>query len=77
MGNGRILIVDDDLDLVAVMEYEDIPVLMPTGVEGKTGAGFRSTAGDPQWLPANGFPDKPVEPQVLPDEVNRLPSRKV
>ena len=56
--------------------YEDIPILMLTGVEERTGIGFKSTAGDPQWLPVNGFLDKPVEPQVLLDEVNRLLSGK-
>lgn len=131
MGNGSILIVDDDPDFVAVMKailegdhyavaaacdkddgmrriqadkpdliimdvmmstwsdgfemsrelkkdprYEDIPILMLTGVEEKTGIGFKSTAGDPQWLPVNGFLDKPVEPQVLLDEVGRLLSAK-
>ncbi len=131
MENGRILIVDDDPDFVAVVKvilegdhydvatafdkvegmkrieadkpdliimdvmmstwsdgfemsrelkkdprYEDIPILMLTGVEEKTGIGFKSTAGDPEWLPVNGFLDKPVEPQVLLDEVNRLLSQK-
>ena len=131
MANGRILIIDDDPDFVAVMKvvlerehysvitafdtvegmrriqadkpdliildvmlatwsegfemsrelkknphYEAIPILMLTGVEEKTGIGFKSTAGDPEWLPVNGFLDKPVEPQVLLDEVNRLLSAK-
>lgn len=56
--------------------YEDIPILMLTGVEEKTGIGFKSSAGDPEWLPVNGFLDKPVEPQVLLDEVKSLLSRK-
>ncbi len=56
--------------------YEDIPILMLTGVEKKTGIGFKSSAGDPEWLPVNGFLDKPVEPQVLLDEVKSLLSRK-
>jgi CheY-like chemotaxis protein len=56
--------------------YEDIPILMLTGVEERTGIGFKSSAGDPEWLPVNGFLDKPVEPQVLLDEVKSLLSRK-
>lgn len=56
--------------------YGDIPILMLTGVEQKTGIGFKSTAGDPEWLPVNGFLDKPVEPQVLLDEVKRLLCRR-
>jgi len=131
MGNGRILIVDDDPDFVAVMKvvleserytvaaacdreqgmdkiqadkpdliimdvmmstwsdgfemsrdlkqdprYQDIPILMLTGVQEKAGISFKSTAGDPQWLPVNGFLDKPVEREVLLDEVRNLLSRK-
>jgi CheY-like chemotaxis protein len=131
MGNGRILIVDDDPDFVAVLKlvlenerytvaaapdreqgmdqiqaakpdliimdvmmstwsdgfemsrdlkqdplYQDIPILMLTGVEEKAGISFKSTAGDPQWLPVNGFLDKPVEREVLLDEIRNLLSRK-
>jgi len=131
MGNGRILIVDDDPDFVAVMKvilegdhyavaaapdkvegmrriqadrpdliimdvmmstwsdgfemsrdlkkdprYQDIPILMLTGVEERTGIGFKSTAGDSEWLPVNGFLDKPVEREVLLDEVKSLLSRR-
>lgn len=57
-------------------QYKDIPILMLTGVEGKTGIDFKSTAGDPEWLPVNGFLDKPVEPEVLLDEVKSLLSAK-
>lgn len=57
-------------------QYQDIPILMLTGVEGKTGIEFKSTAGDPEWLPVNGFLDKPVEPEVLLGEVKSLLSAK-
>ncbi|MHC4475466.1 MAG: response regulator [Planctomycetota bacterium] len=57
-------------------QLKDIPVLMLTGVKERTGIGFKSTAGDPDWLPVDGFLDKPVEPQVLIDEVRKLLSKK-
>ncbi|MHC4556919.1 MAG: response regulator [Planctomycetota bacterium] len=57
-------------------QYEDIPILMLTGVEKRTGIGFKSTAGDPEWLPVDGFLDKPVEPEVLLAEVKKLLSKK-
>ncbi len=57
-------------------EYEDMPIVMLTGVEQRTGIGFKSTAGDPEWLPVDGFLDKPVEPQVLLAEVKKLLSDK-
>jgi CheY-like chemotaxis protein len=58
-------------------EYENMPIVMLTGVEQRTGIGFKSTAGDPEWLPVDGFLDKPVEPQVLLAEVKRLLLDKV
>lgn len=57
-------------------EYKDMPIIMLTGVEQRTGIGFKSTAGDPEWLPVDAFLDKPVEPQVLLAEVRKLLSNK-
>ena len=51
---------------------KNIPILMLTGVENKTGFEFKSAAGDEEWLPVDGFLDKPVEPEVLLDEVEKL-----
>ncbi|MHC4260874.1 MAG: response regulator [Planctomycetota bacterium] len=58
-------------------ELKDIPILMLTAVEERSGIGFKSTAGEPTWLPVNGFLDKPVEPRVLLAEVERLLPKKV
>nr|MBC8217809.1 response regulator [Planctomycetota bacterium] len=49
---------------------------MLTGVEQRTGIGFKSSAGDPEWLPVDGFLDKPVEPHVLIAEVKKVMSDK-
>ncbi|MHC4062793.1 MAG: response regulator [Planctomycetota bacterium] len=57
-------------------QARDIPILLLTAVEERTGIGFKSTAGDPDWLPVDSFLDKPVEPQVLVGEVRRLLSKK-
>ena len=51
---------------------KNIPILMLTGVKGKTGIDFKSTAGDPTWCPVDGFLDKPVEPEVLLAEIRKL-----
>jgi len=51
---------------------KDIPILMLTGVENKTGFEFKSAAGDEEWLPVEGFLDKPVEPDVLLAEIEKL-----
>jgi CheY-like chemotaxis protein len=53
-------------------EMKNIPILMLTGVENKTGFEFKSAAGDQEWLPVEGFLDKPVEPEVLLAEVEKL-----
>jgi len=57
-------------------EFKEMPIIMLTGVEQRTGIGFKSTAGDPEWLPVDVFLDKPVEPQVLLAEVDNLLSKK-
>ena len=57
-------------------QYKDIPILILTAVKDRTGIGFKSTAGDPVWLPVDGFLDKPVEPQFLLAEVDKLISKK-
>ncbi|MDH4202819.1 MAG: response regulator [Phycisphaerae bacterium] len=53
-------------------ELKDIPILMLTGVKNKTGFEFKSAAGDEEWLPVESFLDKPVEPEVLLAEVEKL-----
>ncbi|MHC4186654.1 MAG: response regulator [Planctomycetota bacterium] len=50
----------------------DISILMLTGVKGKTGIDFKTTAGDKTWCPVDGFLDKPVDHDLLLAEVERL-----
>ncbi len=63
-------------DLKKNPEYKDMPIIMLTGVEQRTGIEFKSTAGDPEWLPVDAFLDKPVEPKVLLAEVEKLLSNR-
>jgi CheY-like chemotaxis protein len=51
---------------------KDIPVLILTGVKAKTGIDFKSAAGDPDWMPVDGYLDKPVEPEQLLSKVKEL-----
>jgi len=53
-------------------DLKNVPILMLTGVENKTGFEFKSAAGDEEWLPVEGFLDKPVEPEILLAEVEKL-----
>jgi CheY-like chemotaxis protein len=57
-------------------QLKDIPILILTAVKNKSGIDFKSTAGDPVWLPVDGFLNKPVEPQILLAEVEKLLSKK-
>lgn len=57
-------------------QYKDIPILMLTGVKGKTGLDFKGAAGDESWLPVEEFLDKPVRPNVLLEKVEDLLSAR-
>jgi CheY-like chemotaxis protein len=56
-------------------KLKDIPILMLTGVNQKTGLDFKTSAGDEDWLPVDEFLDKPVKPDVLLAKVEDLLSR--
>ncbi len=53
-------------------EFKDMPILMLTGVRDKTGIDFKASAGDPTWCPVDGFIEKPVKPDVLLVEIEKL-----
>jgi two-component system, OmpR family, alkaline phosphatase synthesis response regulator PhoP len=53
-------------------DYKDIPILMLTGVQEKTGIDFKSAAGDETWLPVEGYLAKPVKPDVLLKKIEGL-----
>ncbi len=56
--------------------FKDMPILMLTGVKDKTGIDFKSSAGDPTWLPVDGYLEKPIEPSALLAEVEKLLTKK-
>jgi DNA-binding response OmpR family regulator len=53
-------------------KHKDIPIIMLTAIKQRTGLDFRSSAGDPEWLPVDEFLDKPVELEVLLAKVKAL-----
>jgi CheY-like chemotaxis protein len=57
-------------------QFKNMPILILTAVVNRTGIDFKSTAGDPIWIPVDVFLDKPVEPDVLLSEVKKLLSSK-
>ncbi len=56
--------------------FKEMPILMLTGIKDQTGIDFKSTAGDPTWLPVDGYLEKPVEPNALLAEVEKLLPKK-
>ena len=57
-------------------QLKNIPILMLTGIQEETGISFDKTAGDQTWLPVEGFLNKPVDPEVLLSEIEKLLSEK-
>jgi CheY-like chemotaxis protein len=59
-------------DLKRDPRLKDTPILMLTSIEEITGVELKSSAGDPVWLPVDRFLDKPVAPDTLLAEVEKL-----
>jgi CheY-like chemotaxis protein len=59
-------------DLKRDPRLKDTPILMLTSIEEITGVELKSSAGDPVWLPVDRFLDKPVAPDTLLVEVEKL-----
>ena len=53
-------------------QARQIPIVMLTSIEKRTGIDVKSSAGDPSWLPVDAFLDKPVAPETLLAEIRRL-----
>ncbi len=127
MGNKKILIVDDDIDIINVLKavlendafvvvtayskkegleklktekpdlaildvimetnqagfelareikqqagFEKLPLLMLTSIGDVTGVNFKAAMSDPEWLPADSYIEKPIDPDELLEEVKTL-----
>lgn len=53
-------------------EFSDIPILMLTGVKEHTGIDFKSSAGNDDWNPVEAFLEKPIQPEMLLEEIEKL-----
>ena len=49
-----------------------IKILMITSIDSTTGIDFKSAAGDPAWLPVDGYVNKPILPGNLLSQVEKL-----
>jgi DNA-binding response OmpR family regulator len=52
--------------------HPNLPIIMLTGISEITGVNFRAAAADPEWLPADDFLDKPVNPDILITTIENL-----
>ena len=70
----------DGLDLSKMLkedpQFRDMPILILTGVRDKTTFDFRPKTGGPDWCSVDAYLDKPVEPDLLLAEIERLLSKK-
>lgn len=58
------------------LQFKEMPILMLTGVKERTIFDFRPRAGGPDWCSVDAYLDKPVEPDLLLAEIERLLSKK-
>jgi len=56
--------------------FEDLPIIMLTSVGDVTGVNFQAAMSDSDWLPADSFLEKPIEPDELIEEIQNLLDNK-
>jgi len=49
-----------------------VKILMATSIDKELGIDFQATAGDPDWLPVDGYLVKPLDPQELRKKIAAL-----
>jgi CheY-like chemotaxis protein len=66
----------DGLDMARELkkdsDVKDTKILMLTGMMKETGVNLKPTAGDPEWCPVDAFLHKPVDPDALLGEIDKL-----
>ena len=56
--------------------FEELPIIMLTSVGDKTGVNFQAAMSDSDWLPADSYIEKPIEPDELLEEIQTLLEEK-
>jgi CheY-like chemotaxis protein len=67
---------DSGLDMCREMKqddrYKNIKILMVTNLDNEYQINFESDAGDPDWLPVDGYIIKPVESKIFLKKISDL-----
>lgn len=76
------VMMDDEHDGFAMARevkkaHPDLPIIMLTGISEVTGVNFRAAAADPEWLPADEYLDKPVDPDELVNVIKELLAKEL
>ena len=53
-------------------QFKDMPILMLTGIKAEIGIDLKATVGEPGWCPVDSYMEKPIEPDILLEEVTKL-----
>lgn len=52
--------------------FRNLPIIMLTSIDSKTGVNFKSAAGEDDLIPVNAYIDKPAHPHLILEEVRKL-----
>lgn len=59
-----------------MQEFEKLPIIMLTSIDSLSGVNFKAAMSDPNWLPADDYLEKPVEPDELISTVEKVLENK-
>lgn len=63
-------------ELRKIDEFKNTPIILLTGIDGKTGVNFKSAFGNTEMLPVDAYLEKPVSPHILLNKIEKLLSTK-
>lgn len=63
---------DMSRELRTMPEFKKTPIILLTGIDGKTGVNFKSAFGNTDMLPVDAYLEKPVSPHILLNMIQNL-----
>ncbi len=59
-------------DLRKIDEFKNLPIILLTGIDSKTGVNFKSAFGNTEMIPVDIYLEKPIEPTKLLKKISEL-----